>query len=309
MKKKLQIFISSTFTDLIDERQAAVEAILKSGNIPAGMELFTAGNESQLQVITRWIDESDIYLLILGGRYGTIDETSGQSYIEVEYDYAVSQGKPFFSVVITDEALENKVKKDGSKVLETDNKAKYAIFRKKVLSKMASFFSEAKDIKLAIHEAIPDFKDRYQFSGWVSGDILEENELLRSENIQLRKNVEKITKENETTNNKDISELKEFQEIEKIYNKETVEVFYNEDDKPYTMIEIIHKYKTKLVAGFHNNYQLDGIGKIFFFNILPKLAIHGLASMNKVPNARYQHFALNEKGCRFVAYLEKKELT
>ena len=100
MKKKLQVFISSTFTDLIDERQAAVEAILKSGNIPAGMELFTAGNESQLQVITRWIDESDIYLLILGGRYGTIEEISGQSYIELEYDYAVSQNKPFLVLLL-----------------------------------------------------------------------------------------------------------------------------------------------------------------------------------------------------------------
>ncbi|MGW6666412.1 DUF4062 domain-containing protein [Peribacillus sp. NPDC055009] len=36
MKKKLQVFISSTFTDMVKERQAAVEAILstyKSCNI------------------------------------------------------------------------------------------------------------------------------------------------------------------------------------------------------------------------------------------------------------------------------------
>ena len=72
MEKKLQIFVSSTFTDMKDERQAAVEAILRSGNIPAGMELFAAGDKSQLETITRWIDDSDIYLLLLGGRYGTI---------------------------------------------------------------------------------------------------------------------------------------------------------------------------------------------------------------------------------------------
>jgi len=46
-EKKLQVFVSSTYTDLIEERQAAVEAILSSGNIPAGMELFAAGDESQ----------------------------------------------------------------------------------------------------------------------------------------------------------------------------------------------------------------------------------------------------------------------
>ena len=43
MNKKLQVFVSSTYTDLIEERQAAVEAILDAGHIPAGMELFKAG--------------------------------------------------------------------------------------------------------------------------------------------------------------------------------------------------------------------------------------------------------------------------
>ena len=44
--KKMQIFVSSTYEDLKDERQEMVEAILEAGHIPAGMELFKAGNES-----------------------------------------------------------------------------------------------------------------------------------------------------------------------------------------------------------------------------------------------------------------------
>ena len=48
IKRKLQVFISSTYLDLKEERQAAVEAILGAGHIPAGMELFKAGNNSQL---------------------------------------------------------------------------------------------------------------------------------------------------------------------------------------------------------------------------------------------------------------------
>ena len=69
-RRRLQIFVSSTYNDLKVERQAAIEAILSAGHIPAGMELFTSGDESQMKVIEQWIDESDIYLLILGGRYG-----------------------------------------------------------------------------------------------------------------------------------------------------------------------------------------------------------------------------------------------
>jgi len=67
VKKKLQVFISSTYTDMRAERQAAVEAILRAGHIPAGMELFAAGDESQLETICRWIDDSDVFMLILGG--------------------------------------------------------------------------------------------------------------------------------------------------------------------------------------------------------------------------------------------------
>jgi hypothetical protein len=102
MTKKMQIFVSSTYSDLKPERQAAVDAILKAGHIPAGMELFAAGDESQLETIKRWIDNSDIFMLILGSRYGSIEPKSKKSYIEVEYDYAVNTNKPFFAVVISD---------------------------------------------------------------------------------------------------------------------------------------------------------------------------------------------------------------
>lgn len=47
IRNRLQVFVSSTFTDLREERQAAVEAILSAGHIPAGMELFAAGDESK----------------------------------------------------------------------------------------------------------------------------------------------------------------------------------------------------------------------------------------------------------------------
>ena len=53
MNKKLQVFISSTFIDLKEERQAAVSAILKAGHIPAGMELFKAADKSQWEIIKR----------------------------------------------------------------------------------------------------------------------------------------------------------------------------------------------------------------------------------------------------------------
>src|SRR3712207_4390062 len=121
IKKKLQVFISSTYTDLKEERQAAVSAILKAGHIPAGMELFTSGDESQMGTIKRWIDESDVFMLILGGRYGSVEPTTSLSYTELEYNFAADSGMPFFAVVIDEKALEEKVRLHGTQVIERDN--------------------------------------------------------------------------------------------------------------------------------------------------------------------------------------------
>src|SRR4051794_15132467 len=102
MAKKLQVFVSSTFTDLRKERQAAVDAILTAKHIPAGMELFTAGDESQMATIKRWIDDSDVFMLILGGRYGAVEPTTGKSYTHLEYEYAQAKGKPYFAAVMSE---------------------------------------------------------------------------------------------------------------------------------------------------------------------------------------------------------------
>lgn len=169
-QKKIQIFVSSTYTDLKIERQAAVEAILSSGHIPAGMELFSAGDESQMSVIERWIDESDVYLLILGGRYGSIEKDSGKSYIQLEYEYAIKMGKPLFSLVITERALEEKIKSEGSSVIEKENSKELNLFRSNVLNNLVKFWDDKKDIKLAIHETISDFLYRKELVGWIRRD-------------------------------------------------------------------------------------------------------------------------------------------
>lgn len=93
MEKRYQVFISSTFTDLREERQAVLKSILELDHMPAGMELFPAVDDSAWQLITDVIDSSDYYVLIVGGRYGSLDE-SGISFTEKEYDYAVEQGLP-----------------------------------------------------------------------------------------------------------------------------------------------------------------------------------------------------------------------
>lgn len=196
--KKLQVFISSTFIDLELERQAAVEAILVLGHIPAGMELFTAGDESQLEVIKQWIDESDIYLLILGGRYGSVEPRTGKSYTQLEYEYAIEKNKPLFACVIKEAALEEKVRREGTKVLERAEQRKLIEFRDLVTSKMVKFWSDHKDIKISINETISRFNQRNDLQGWVRPEN-------QTNSIELLNEITRLSKENSDLRNELLS--------------------------------------------------------------------------------------------------------
>ncbi len=168
MERKLQVFISSTYIDLQEERQAAVQAILNAGHIPAGMELFKAGNNTQLEVIQRWIDESDVYMLILGGRYGSIDEKTQKSYTQLEYEYALRNKKPVFAVVLSDSMLHKKAStRTDISFFEKTNIEKYNAFKDLVLSKIVRFVDDAKDIEISILSSLYDFSKNPTLVGWV----------------------------------------------------------------------------------------------------------------------------------------------
>ncbi|MEE1898130.1 DUF4062 domain-containing protein [Flavobacterium rakeshii] len=169
MIKKYQIFISSTFIDLKEERQAAVEAILMKGHIPAGMELFSANDKSQWEVIKKWIDDSDIYILILGGRYGSIDSSTGKSYTQMEYEYASSKGKPLFSLVLQDNIIDNKPREITKDYDLKDER--YKSFKNTITSNMCSFPENIDQIKLKIHHSLDNLISEHkdQLSGWIKG--------------------------------------------------------------------------------------------------------------------------------------------
>lgn len=200
MEKKLQIFISSTFSDLRPERQAAVEGVLLSGNIPAGMELFAAGDKSQLEVIKRWIKNSDAYMLIVGARYGSIEPVSGKSYTQLEYEYAQELGLPMFGIVMSDAALKLRVKELGSAMAESaTHGAKLLLFRENVLGRVSRFCDDEKDVKLAVLESLREIALREGIVGWVRGGdadslgkLAQEIDRLGNENERLVREISEL---------------------------------------------------------------------------------------------------------------------
>lgn len=98
---RYQVFVSSTYEDLREERQQVTQAILEAGSFPSGMELFPASDDTQWELIKRVIEEADYYVVIVGAMYGSIGP-NGKSYAEMEYDYAVESGVPVLGFVKTD---------------------------------------------------------------------------------------------------------------------------------------------------------------------------------------------------------------
>ena len=321
MKKKIQVFLSSTYTDLLDERQAAVAAILKAGHIPAGMELFTAGDKSQFETICRWIDESDVFMLILGGRYGSIEPKSKSSYIELEYNYAVEKKKPLFAVIITEDALERRVKQHGSSVLEKEHPDQYKHFRDKVLGKMTAFYEDPKDIKLAVHETLAGFIDQYSFSGWVSGSdvpdtkpLLDEIKQLRLEldkcrlqSAEIQKRLERSTPASPSTDEmRELIDTIDSVEINaKALKKETDN---NKLPDKIPLINLFFGFKENLITGVTNKYGISEVQRFLYFNVCPRLQVYGLVKNEKIPGVQYRRFAITEKGTKLIAYIEKNKL-
>ena len=96
MQKLYHVFISSTFADLSDERKKVSEAVAKAGFVPEGMEFFPASSQKQLDFIKRSIDRCDYYVVVVGGRYGTL-AGDDVSFTEREYEYAAGRGIPILA--------------------------------------------------------------------------------------------------------------------------------------------------------------------------------------------------------------------
>lgn len=195
--KKYQIFISSTYKDLIQARKKVSDAILKSYHFPVGMELFSAGDKSQWEVITKIIDKTDYYILILGHRYGSLSP-EGIGYTEMEYNYAKSLGIPVLSFIRHDDVATKQYERESDPELIE----KLEIFRKNAMAnKMCDFWETEEDLESKILMALYKSFATNPRTGWVRGDqainpeIANEIALLTKENRELKNKLENFQKE------------------------------------------------------------------------------------------------------------------
>lgn len=190
MEKRYQVFVSSTYADLREERQRVIQTLMEMDCIPSGMELFPAADEEQWEFIKKVIDDCDYYLLIIGGRYGSTTP-EGVSYTEKEYDYAMERG---IKVV----ALLHEKPEDipmGKSETDPELRGRLKAFREKVAkNRLVRFWKAAEDLPGLVALNLSKTIKTYPAVGWIRANQASNAQLLNEIN-ELRKRNEKLESE------------------------------------------------------------------------------------------------------------------
>jgi hypothetical protein len=199
--KKYQIFVSSTYQDLVEARDKIIETVLSLYHFPVGMEMFSADDSEQWEIVQETINVSDYYVIIIGHRYGSVT-AEGISFTEKEYDYAKEKGLPILAFIrnrnVPTQPQERESTPEAARQLD-------AFIEKATSSKMCDFWDNIDDLATKVAIALPKIFRRNPQIGWIRGseaiskEISQELAELSTENRELReklKTLESLISEN-----------------------------------------------------------------------------------------------------------------
>jgi hypothetical protein len=189
MDKRYQVFVSSTYEDLREERQKVIQALLEFDCIPAGMEFFPAADETQWELIKRVIEDCDYYVVIVGGRYGSVSP-KGISYTQQEYEYAVEVGKPVCAFLHADPG---KIPANKTELNEESRK-KLDEFRLLCEKKMCKYWETADQLGGLVIGSLNQLKKTRPAVGWTRADQIAD-EATAQMILRLKNRVEELEME------------------------------------------------------------------------------------------------------------------
>jgi len=137
--RTIRIFVSSTWRDLQEEREAVEAALhrMKSTTF-SGMEYFGSQPETPKEVCLTEVARSHVYIGIFAHRYGSLDKETGLSMTEVEYRKAQERDIPCLIYLMDDSVpvLPANIERD------TEKAAKLEVLKRELLGRHAvSFFT------------------------------------------------------------------------------------------------------------------------------------------------------------------------
>jgi hypothetical protein len=150
----VEIFVASTYEDLVSYRAAATRSILTSGNISDDMLFWPAEESPPLDVSIRRVRSCDLLILLLAHRYGKPPEGHDVSITELEFDEAVARQIPVlaFSVEPTYPWPPNYVETDPAA------RARLEAFTEKVSKRVThKRFTSPESLELAVTNGLTQF--------------------------------------------------------------------------------------------------------------------------------------------------------
>lgn len=190
IEKREQVFVSSTYLDLQDERQEVIQTLLEADCIPSGMEMFPASDDDRWTLIKRVIDDCDYYLVVVGGRYGSVDPEQEISYTQLEFDYAVSRDKPVMGFLHRDPGSIPAGKTD----LDDAARKKLDVFREMVSQRVVKYWDSPESLGGQVAKSLIQIRKTHPAEGWVRARNALTPEVER-ELAELRARIAELTSE------------------------------------------------------------------------------------------------------------------
>jgi hypothetical protein len=292
MDKRYQVFVSSTYEDLKEERQEIIQALLELDCIPAGMELFPAADEDQWTLIKKVIDDCDYYIVIVGGRYGSLS-SSGISYTQMEYEYAVMQNKPVIGFI-----HKNPESIPAGKTERTEEgRAKLDSFRKLVQKKMCKHWSTRAELGSAVSRSVVKLIKNHPAVGWVRGDLVP-SESTSQEILGLKKRNEELEKSLEEAR---FEAPRGTEMLSQGYEEFIINFQYDDRDKDYKTIELYagtHATNWNAIFSLLSPYMINEASENSLKRALEKYLIE-VTEIKERYGKRFNEYRLDIKGDDF----------
>lgn len=147
------VMVSSTGRDLPRHREQVMSACLQQNLFPKMMEHLPASDANAIGASMRMVDEADLYVGVIGFRYGYVPKKHKISVTEMEYERAGKRGIPRLMFLINeDHALRAADVETG---YGTD---KIREFRRRIAAeRIIATFSSPEDLRAQVVQALSEF--------------------------------------------------------------------------------------------------------------------------------------------------------
>lgn len=155
-----RIYVSSTYSDLKDEREQVRLSLRRLGHEDVAMEYYVAGSQRPIDKCLQDVAASDLYIGVFAFRYGYIPHGYTKSITELEYRKAVELGKACIILLLEEDALWPISKVELSAI------DKIKKFHEELKERhVVSFFTDKDNIEARVTQAVREWEKTLGIEG------------------------------------------------------------------------------------------------------------------------------------------------